>query len=202
LIVLVADSQQKQTVATLLTRRQPSLGIRQVIIDIDSDIFPHPEHDPGVFMKAGHFLSIFAQQYQHALVLIDVEWGENPLSAKEIEEKIQSDLNSNGWKGRSAVVAIDPELEIWVWSTSLHVPRLLGTDWETIKNLGHQTGYWQEGETKPSRPKELLEVVLHRTKTKRSAALYQQLAGRVSLEACQDDSFRHFREILQGWFPA
>ena len=75
-------------------------------------------------------------------------------------------------------------------------------DWETIKDLGDQTGYWQAGETKPSRPKELLEEVLRRTKTKRSAALYQQLAGRVSLEACQDDSFRHFREILQGWFPA
>ncbi len=40
LIVLVADGHQEQTVATLLTRRQPSLGIRQISIDIDSDIRP------------------------------------------------------------------------------------------------------------------------------------------------------------------
>ena len=75
LIVLVADSQQKQTVATLLTRRQPSLGIRQIAIDIDSDIRPHPNRDPGVFHGAGSFLSVFAQQYQRALVVIDAEWG-------------------------------------------------------------------------------------------------------------------------------
>ena len=97
---------------------------------------------------------------------------------------------------------IDPELEIWVWSTSPHVPSLFGTDWETIKNLGYQTGHWQEGETKPSRPKELLVEVLRRTKTKYSAALYRQLAEKVSLRGGQDDSFRRFREILQGWFPA
>ena len=196
LIVLVADGHQEQTVATLLTRRQPSLGIRQISIDIDSDIRPR---DPGVFHGAGSFLADLAGLYQDALVLIDAEWG--VLSAEEIEEKIQGDLNRNGWKGRSAVVVIGPELEIWVWSTSPHVPSLFGTDWETIKNLGYQTGHWQEGETKPSRPKELLVEVLRRTKTKYSAALYRQLAEKVSLNRCQDDSFRRFRAILQAWFP-
>ncbi len=200
LVVLVADGHQEQTVATLLTRRQPSLGIRQISIDIDSDIRPHPNRDPGVFHGAGSFLADLAGLYQHALVLIDAEWG--VFSAAEIEEKIQDDLNRSGWKGRSAVVVIDPELEIWVWSTSPHVPSLFGTDWETIKNLGYQTGHWREGETKPSRPKELLVEVLRRTKTKYSAALYRQLAEKVSLRGCQDDSFRRFREILQGWFPA
>ena len=197
LVVLVADSQQEKTVAPLLTERYPSLGIR----DINFDIHTHPNRDPGVFRGAGDFLSIFAQQYQHALVLIDAEWSGSPESVEEIEAKIQGDLNRNDWEGRSAVVAIEPELESWVWSSSRHVPELFGTDWETIKNLGYQTGYWQEGETKPSRPKELLEVVLRRNKKGRSAALYQQLAERVSLETCQDDSFRRFREILQGWFP-
>ena len=145
LIVLVADGHQEQTVATLLTRRQPSLGIRQIAIDIDSDIRPHPNRDPGVFHGAGSFLEVLAQQYEHALVLIDAEWSGSPASAKEIEEKNQGDLNRNGWKGRSAVIVIDPELEIWVWSMSPHVPRLFGTDWETIKDLGHRAGYWQEG---------------------------------------------------------
>jgi hypothetical protein len=62
-------------------------------------------------------------------------------------------------------------------------------------------GYWQKDETKPSRPKELLEVVLHRTRKPRSSALYRQLAGTVGLRGCQDSSFLRFREILQEWFP-
>ena len=92
LVVLVADNQQKRTVATLLTRRPRSLDIQEMPIDIDSDILSHP--------------------------------------------------------------------------------------------------------------KELLDAVLRRNKKRRSAALYQQLAERVSLETCEDGSFRRFREILQGWFPA
>ena len=196
LVVLVADIQQQQTVATLLTERYPSLRIR----DINFDIYTHSNRDPGVFHGAGSFLADLAGLYQHALVLIDAEWG--VLSAEEIEEKIQDDLNRNGWKGRSAVVVIDPELEIWVWSSSRHVPELFGTDWEMIKDLGLQTNYWQEDETKPSRPKELLEEVLRRNNKRRSAALSQQLAQKVGLSRCQDDSFRRFREILQGWFPA
>ena len=198
LIILVADIQQQQTVATLLTERYPSLGIR----DINFDIYTHSNRDPGVFHGAGSFLADLAGLYQHALVVIDAEWSGSPASVEEIEAKIQNDLNRNGWAGRSAVIAIDPELEIWVWSQSPHVPRLFGTDWEIIKDLGHQTGYWQEGETKPSRPKDLLDKVLHRTRKPRSSALYRRLACKVSLRTCQDSSFCRFCEILQGWFPA
>ena len=200
LVVLVADSHQEQTVATLLIERWQALGIRQLAINIDFDIYSL-RNDPGVFHRAGGFLAVFARQYEHALVLIDAEWEGGPVSTEEIEEKIQDDLNRNGWEGRSAVVVIDPELEIWVWSTSSHVPRIVGMDRRRIKDLGHQTGYWQAGETKPSRPKELLKKVLRRTKkTKYSGALFRQLAEQVGLKRCQDSSFRHFCEVLQGWF--
>lgn len=136
LVVLVADNQQKRTVATLLTKRSRSLDIQEIPIDIDSDILSHPNRDPGVFDGAGRFLAVFAQQYEHALVLIDAEWEGSPASAEEIERKIQDDLNKNGWQGRSAVIVIEPELEIWVWSSSRHVPELFGTNWNTIKRLG------------------------------------------------------------------
>ena len=202
LVVLVADSQQRHTVATLLIERHQALGIRQIPIDVNSDILSHPRHDPGVFHEAGRFLATFAQQYEHALVLIDAEGTGSPMSAEEIEEKIQDDLNKSGWEGRSAIVVINPELEIWVWSESPHVCGIVGMARKRIKDLGHRAGYWQEGEIKPSRPKELLEEVLRHTKKRRSSSLYQQLAQKVGLSRCQDDSFRRFREILQGWFPA
>jgi hypothetical protein len=201
LVVVTADSQQKRTVATLLLERWRALGIRQLAINADSDIYSL-QNDPGVFHRAGGFLAVFARQYEYALVLLDAEWEGGPASAEEIEAKIQDDLNRSGWEGRSAVVVIDPELEIWVWSTSPHVPRLFGTDWETIKDLGHRKNYWKKGEIKPSRPKELLEEVLRRTRKRRSAALYRQLARKVGLRTCRDDSFCRFREILQQWFPA
>ncbi len=201
LVVVVADSHQEQTVTTLLIERWKALGIRQLVINADFDIYSL-RNDPRVFKEAGSFLETFARQYQYALVLIDAEWEGGPSSAEAIEEKIQGDLNGNCWQGRSAVIVIDPELEIWVWSTSPHVHRIVGMDRNEIKDLGHQKGYWQEGEAKPSRPKELLKEVLRRTNTKYSAALFRQLAEKVSLGRCQDDSFRYFREILQGWFPA
>ena len=201
LVVLVADSHQEQTVTTLLIERWKALGIRQLVSNADFDIYSL-RNDPGVFKEAGSFLSIFAQQYEHALVLIDVKWEGGPANAEKIKKKIQDDLNINGWKGQSAVIAIDPELESWVWSTSSHVSGIVGMDREKIKVLGNQKGYWQAGQTKPSRPKELLKEVLHRTETKYSRALYGQLARKVSLRRCQDSSFRYFREVLQGWFPA
>lgn len=83
LIVLTADVQQKQTVETLLSKRWESLGIRQ----IQADIFPHPRRDPGVYHEAGNFLASFVEQYSHALVMIDAEWGDSTLSVAKIQKK-------------------------------------------------------------------------------------------------------------------
>ena len=88
LIVLVANSQQKQTVATFLIERWQPLSIRQSSIDVDSGIFAHPTSDPGVFREAGRFLSTFAQQCEHGLMLLDAEWDGNPSSTDKIEGKI------------------------------------------------------------------------------------------------------------------
>ena len=195
LIVLTADTQQKQTVATLLSHRWQSLGIRQ----IQPEIFLHPRRDPGVYHEAGNFLAPFAKQYRYALVLIDAEWDGSP-DAANIEKKIQSDLDENGWKGRSAVIVIDPELEIWVWSRSPHVPELLNATWQTILTMGRQKAYWTANERKPTRPKELLEAVLRHTKKKRSSSLFVRLAQKVGLDACEDESFNRFRHVLCEWF--
>ena len=201
LVVVTADKQQEQTIATLLIERWQSLGIRQLAINVDFDIFSL-QNDSKVFHEAGRFLSTFARQYNYALVLIDAKWDGSPPSADEIETKIQEDLNRNGWEGRSAVVVLDPELEIWVWSRSPHVPKMFGTTWQTIRNLGRRKGYWRADATKPSHPKELLEAVLRDTRKRRSSALFARLAGQVGLKTCQEKSFCRFRATLQQWFSA
>lgn len=200
LIVVTADSQQKRTVVTLLIERWQSLGIRQLVIDANSDIYSL-QNDPKTYHEAGRFLATFAKQYNYALVFIDAKWDGSPSSADEIERKIQEDLDRNGWKDRSAVIVLDPELEIWVWSQSPHVPKLFGTDWKTIRALGGRRHYWQAEATKPSQPKALLDAVLRQTGKRRSSALFAQLAEKVGLKTCQEKSFCRFRDILQRWFP-
>lgn len=198
LVILVADIQQQKTIQTLLEERWPSLELRPVAFDI----FPHSGHDPGVYREAGAFLATFTGQYRYALVLLDVAWDGSPGNAEKIEQTIQSDLDQHGWQGRSAVIALNPELEVWVWANSPHVPNELGMTWQQIRELAENKGYWAREVAKPAHPKELLEEVLYRTRRRRSSALFMRLAQNVGLADCQDTAFVRLRETLRAWFPA
>ena len=198
LVILVADIQLEKTIQTLLDERRSSLGLGPGVCDI----FRHAGNDPGVYRGAGAFLASFTGQYRYALVLLDVAWEGSSGDATEIEQKIQRDLDACGWQGRSEVIALDPELEAWVWADSPHVPRILGMSWAQIKALGEQKDYWAPGEGKPAHPKELLEDVLYRTRQARSAALFCSLARSVGLAACRDSAFLRLRKTLQAWFAA
>jgi hypothetical protein len=197
LIALVADIQQEKTLATLLDLRCESLHIRKPTFEI----FRHAEHDPGVYNKAGDFLNVFVNQFRYALVMLDAAWEGSPASASVIAKKIQTDLNSKGWQNRSEVIVFDPELEIWVWADSPHVPRALGTNWEVIRVLARARAYWHAEASKPHQPKELLQDILEQTNKRRSSALFEQLAKSVGLERCQDAAFLQLRQTLQSWFP-
>lgn len=198
LVILVADIQQEKTIQTLLDERRSALGVESVTFDI----FRHSGHDPGVYRQAGAFLAALAHQYRYALVLLDVAWEGSPDNAVEIEQTIQPDLNQHGWRGRSAVIALDPELEVWIWVNSPHVPNELGMTWQQIKELAEEKGYWSPDAAKPTHPKEPLEEVLYRTRRRRSSALFMRLAGSVGLADCQDTAFVRLRETLRAWFPA
>jgi len=198
LVILVADIQQEKTIQTLLDERRPALGLGSVTFDI----FRHSGHDPGVYRQAGAFLAALAHQYRYALVLLDVAWDGSPGNAEEIEQTIQADLDQHSWRGRSAAIALDPELEVWVWASSPHVPTELGMTWQQIKELAEEKGYWSPDEAKPTHPKELLEEVLYRTRRRRSSALLMGLARSIGLAACRDAAFVRLRETLRAWFPA
>jgi hypothetical protein len=119
-----------------------------------------------------------------------------------LEQQIENDLARAGWPERCAVVVIDPELEIWVWSDSPHVDEELG--WRgrtpTLRLWMETRGFWPTGQAKPRRPKEALEAALHEVRKPRSSAIYQSLAEKVSLVRCEDRAFRRFRDILSKWF--
>jgi len=201
LVVLVADGQQKAVIETLIEARYQSLFIRQLRNQQDFDVFAHPRKDPGVYGEAAQFLSIYVSEYRYALVLLDAEWEGSPGSSV-IQQKIQIALNHNGWENRSETIVIEPELEIWVWSSSSEVCNILGQTWEQIHQIAEQRHLWTAGAEKPQRPKELMEVVLHQARKHPSAAIFNSLAKKVSLTRCQDVAFEELKQKLQEWFPS
>jgi len=199
LIFLVADSNMEQTVRGLMSRPR-SLGIRE---GITFDIIRHPRHDPGVFRGAHEYLRNLQNNYRYALVMFDrvgcdKEAGK---SASELEAEVEERLQQAGWRDRCAAIALDPELEIWVFARSSHVIEVIANNDEELygkilvdaeKDLGG----------KPIDPKNVMEQLLRKAKIPRSSSLYGELARKVGLESCQDRAFGKFKRVLQEWFSA
>ncbi len=116
-----------------------------------------------------------------------------------MQREVQERLDSNGWEGRSQVLVLDPELEVWVWSDSPHMARVLGASDEELAEV--RKAYPADPPGKPSRPKEAMEEVLRRSHIPRSSALYGELAQNVSLRRCADAAFQQLRVTLKNWFP-
>lgn len=197
LIALTADVQQEKTLETLLRERRQALRIREV----QFDIFRHPRSDPGVFYEAHNLLRAYQNSYAYALVLLDRQWSGSPGNSDTLRAQIGQRLEQSGWPpDRYVVVVADPELEAWVWADSQVVAEELRLDWSAIRALGKERGFWPADAAKPIYPKELLEAILFRQRRPRSAAIFQAIARRVSLEQCADPSFILLRETFQRWF--
>ena len=170
---------------------------------LEFDVFVHPEHDPGCFGKSHGFLTPFLRQYGKALVIFDREGcGAEHQSREAIELEVESRLSQNGWEDRTAAIALDPEVEAWVWAGSPLVDELLGWAGREpgLRTWLRSQSYLRGDEAKPARPKEALEHALRLAQKARSAALFQRLAERVSLDRCTDAAFAKFRATLQRWF--
>ena len=199
LVVVVADKDMEFAVRGILSRQQ-ALNIRPV----STDIFTHPEHDPGCYLRSHTFVGSMVRKYSKAIVLFDRDGcGAEERTREQLETDVETRLENSGWKGRSRAVVLDPELEVWVWSDSPHVERILG--WRNrssqLQNWLIEGHLWQEGAAKPRAPKEAMEAVLRMTKLPRSASRYRQLAEAVSFDRCTDAAFLKLKNTLQTWFP-
>jgi hypothetical protein len=196
LVVLVADKDMEAAVKTLIEKRHESLGIRQV----QADVFVHPRRDPGVFHEAHIFPQPFRGEYRYALVMFDREGcSQENKPAQQVEQEVKQRLEQSGWQGRCEVIALEPELEAWVWSSSHHVPKVLGLTREQLQQILQQFPKNHFG--KPQRPKEAMEECLRQAKIPRSSSIYAELAETVGLQNCVEPSFVKFRRTLQKWFP-
>lgn len=201
LYVLVADLDQQQTLLALLGQRAESLGIRTLTFEVTK----HPQHDGGCFKTAPALLQSLQQHAQHAMVVLDREGsGAEDLASEAIETDIEARLARSGWDDRARAIAVDPEIENWVWTPSPHVDAILGWRGRTpsLRAWLQQQGFLAAGQRKPPRPKEAFRAALRESRIRPSAALFGELARAVSLERCEDRSFIRLRQTLREWFPA
>lgn len=199
LIILVADKDTECCLNGLLPRFPQVLGTKP----FSFDIYSHPLHDAGCRGGSSEFLRPFIQDYDYCIVIFDHEGsgGENK-PRTELSVQIENDLEKNGWEGRSKVIIIEPELENWIWVRSPHLAQII--NWsspEELENWLIENQYKRDSEQiKPNRPKEALEAAMKVSKKRRSSAIYEDLAERVSFRYCVDQSFIEFKQTLHRWF--
>lgn len=196
LIVLVADSHIGMTIETLLSERYRALGISK----ISFDILLHPDSDSGCRVNYVEYLRLYSR-YRHACVIFDRE-GSGATDRFSLEEEIERGLSQNGWNGHCMAMAIEPELESWIWTSSIHTARALG--WNTCEEL---LGWQREksllecGQYKPNDPDDAMEAAMNEKNRHKSAGVFRQIAKSSTFRNCEDDAFLKFGSALRKWFP-
>lgn len=198
LIILVADQKIRFCIEGLIPRLPYTTGI----VPFQYDIFSHPNRDPGCRAQSSAFLGSFQNRYRFALVIFDKEGcGRENLSREGLEEEVEEALAGSGWNNRAKAIAIDPELENWIWVRSPQLSEII--NWESIDSLYQwlfDREYLKEGDVKPNRPKEAFEEAMRFSKKQRSSAIYKQIATQVSFKRCTDESFLKFIQCMKDWF--
>ncbi|MBI2506030.1 MAG: hypothetical protein HYW07_22680 [Candidatus Latescibacteria bacterium] len=201
LVALVPGKDEQETLEGLLSERRESLQIRTV----RREILVHPRLDPGCFHEAPAVLQSYQDRAARALVLFDHEGsGQEDRSAGALAHEVESRLSESGWEDRACVLVVQPELEAWVWSDSPEVDAVLGWGGHIpqLRPWLAAQGFWPQGQAKPLRPKESFLAALREVHTRRSSAIFRQLAEKVGLERCQDRTFAELKKILKSWFPS
>ena len=202
LIALVADRDMEETLVRLFGRGR-SFAIRGFAFEIRR----HPDRDAGCRADAVNYLRQFLRTFDHALVVFDRDGCGSDATREEIEEAVEAELYRNGWRDRSKVIVIDPQLEGWIWSGSSVVSRALGwgSDYDQLRSWLAEKGLWNAGLPKPDDPKaamdKALESASRESRRRRSARIFGEIAARASLHGCTDPAFRKLTATLQDWFP-
>lgn len=200
LVILVADLDAENTVRALIERPK-SLGIRS----IQFEILRHPLRDSGCYNDAHDMLRSQVNRFDKAIVLFDHHGsGHEKDDVDAIQTDIEHKLVHNGWdEANVRVIVMTPELEIWVWSESIEVDRILKWSGRTppLRDwIKTETPHWNQDDPKPHAPKEALEASLRAVKMRHSARLFADLGEKVSTRYCVDTSFERFKITLQRWF--
>lgn len=199
LIVLCADKEAKLVIEALLARHH-ALKISPV----RAEVFTHPLRDAGVYQGAVEFLRNRSRAFHYAMVFLDRDGSGHEADGSEaIATKLERDLAASGWRDRSSVIVLTPELESWLWVRSNHVPKQLGWEGSSYSDLLDEltnAGKVISDQDKPTDPKSAVAWALRRSQTPHSPAIYQAIANTASWRHCRDPWFGKFVRTVQEWF--
>jgi hypothetical protein len=196
LIVLVPDKNTQYALQGGLHRPQ-AMGIRPLTVEF----LMHSGRDGGVRTTGPELLRLERRSFRHAILMFDHEGsGADAQSVAALELELDQRLRKD-WGEDAKAIVIQPEVDIWMWGA---------------ENVLREVCNWQDGpgprewlisngfvfseKHKPARPKEALQAVCRQARIPRSSALYEQLAGRLSLERCTDPAYLRLRAQLRAWF--
>lgn len=198
LVALVPDKDIEQALLGLLDRHR-SIGIRP----LDGiKVVIHPHRDPGVYSTSNALLDPFVGEAAHAIILLDRAWEGTPIGpVADLEAHVER-LCRPRWQTRVRCICIDPEIENWIWSDSPHVHEALGWSSRTeLVDWLRSRGMWPDALQKPPDPKAAFEVCTREKMVVPSSSIFRALAGKVSLQRCNDPSFHRLLAVLREWFP-
>src|SRR5262249_32763761 len=126
----VADSRIKQVILGFLKRddcfRDYNLGTAPFQFNENEDLFSSPTLDPGTYKNGQEFVRLYQRSHRNAVVILDSEWDGSP-GAVVIRENLSARIVSTGWTiDHFRVIAIEPELETWIWQKNQRVANALG----------------------------------------------------------------------------
>jgi hypothetical protein len=196
LVVLAADKQIQFALRGAFTRPQ-ALGIRTISFDFRT----HPGRDGGVRTTGASVIAGERNRFHHALMVLDLEGcGDDADDPVALEADLDAQLRSV-WKTRAKTIVVDPEVEVWLWGADAVLREVLG--WrrhEPVRDWLRANGFVLATNDKPARPKEALDAIQRLHREPRSAALYERITSRISLQKCKDPGFLRLRSVLQAWF--
>lgn len=205
--ILVADSNMAATFRGYFKRDGWHLSLGCASFEMNTDVgadllVDEGGNDPGVYTKGHELLRPYQSSHHRALVVLDCEWEGAPDKAA-IVEHITARLVASGWAEDAVkVIAIEPELENWLWQDKPQVAEVLRYKGDKpLRQYLADSGWWPADMAKPPRPKEAAEWLLRQTRRPRSSAIYQELAEYISIRGCTDAAFAEMHAAFLAWFP-
>src|SRR4051794_14518702 len=172
-VILVADSNMAAVFRGYLSRDQVHLSLTCSPFEFNTDVgkdllVDEGGNDPGVFTRAHELLRPYHHSHERAIVALDCEWNGSP-GKQAIVDGITQNLVASGWyEDMVKVIAIEPELENWLWQDNPLVAEALRYRGNPVlRDLLQHEGFWPAGQSKPTRPKEAAEWVLRQTRRPR-----------------------------------
>lgn len=206
LLFLLADKDMQEACKGCFVYRQDwarAFGCRKIDIGDRDLVVPPGQKDPGLFARGHEIARPFLATHDHLVVLLDSAWQGSP-GSRPIETEIGERLARNGWpRARIAVIAIEPELEAWVWSDRNALFQALSNELEPNRRASLRSSLQAvDGEEEQvGDPKAELAKLRERLRIPASSAQFRRFAQVARIDRCTDPAFARLRESLRRWFP-